>query len=139
VTGTDGLKALPNGRGQQALLEWAKNERRARKAEDEDEKIVSWLRETKQGRQEDEMMFMQLRSDGRDVMRSTAKYQHALVNVQQAATKKGSKYSDVMCSGDTVRFLSALLEMPLHFRATEMFKLKWLGRMSDVYGGVSDN
>ena len=61
---TDVLDKLPMEERKRAIQQWARNETRVIKPEDEDEKVVGWARRLQVASETDEEIYKQLRSEG---------------------------------------------------------------------------
>lgn len=135
---SDKLEELTPQEQIEAIERWAKNETRAMKTEDEDEKIVGWGRKLIRAEEEDMEVFKTKQAQGGDVVLLTAKYDEVLVEIQREAAVQGSKYSGIFQCQHTRRFLETILRISAHFRATKHLRLIGLSRMTDVHGGVSE-
>ena len=124
------------GEAKQAYVRWSKNESRAMKPEDEDEKVVQWVRSLTHYGQADEAEYQERLANDPDTLRMTAQYDKQLGVVRKAATGAGTKYSAVFTSPHCVKYLERLLTMPLHFRHSKLLKLSGLSRMTEGGGGV---
>jgi hypothetical protein len=89
------------------------------------------------GEEDDKALYDKLQVKGRQVLQTNKKYTDELQLVQNEGIVKGSKWSGIVHSNDTLELLRMLLGMPQHFRPKKFFKLKWLDCMLGVYGGVS--
>lgn len=118
-------------------MEWARNENRAMKAEDEDEKIVLWTRLLIRYDQEDEQTYRKLLETDSDAVRTTAAYDSQLQITQENAKKEGSRYSAIFNSHHCVQYIRCLLSISGHFRHSKLLKLSGMQKMTDGAGGVS--
>lgn len=121
----------------EAMERWAKNETRAMKPEDEDEKIVGWGRRLIRAENGDEEVYKKKKGEGRDVRLLTVKYDAELTVVQKEASSQGSKYSAIFQCRHARRFLETILRLSPHFRATKHLRLAGLVPITDIHGGVS--
>jgi len=91
------------------MEQWAKNEMRAMKPEDEDEKIVSWGRQLIHAEKGDMVVYLKMQSEGRDARLLTAKYDSELAVVQKEAASQGSKCSAIFQCPHACWFLETIL------------------------------
>ena len=106
--------------------------------EQDDEKIVDWVRQMMIGIEEDETRYENGVKAKRDVILTDSSYRAALERIQAEAKGSSSKYSNIFMSEYTTLFLVKLLRASSHFRLEPYFKLVWLTKnMANVHGGVS--
>jgi hypothetical protein len=120
-----------------AYMEWSRNENRAMKPEDEDEKIVLWTRLLMRYDEEDEKEYQKLLETDQDALRMSTGYDQQLAKTKEVAKNEGSKYSAIFSSPHCIQYIRTLLSIASHFRHSKLLKLSGLQRMTDGAGGVS--
>jgi hypothetical protein len=120
-----------------AYRTWARNESRAIKPEDKDEKVVEWSCALTHYAEADETEYQERLAADVDTVRLTRHYDEKLKKVQDDAKEAGSQYSTIFSSPHCVKYIQGLLEMPMHFRHSKLLKLAGLSRMTEGNGGVS--
>ena len=91
------------------MEKWAKNEMRAMKLEDEDEKIVGWGQRLIRAENGDEEVYKKKKGEGGDVHLLMVKYDAELTVIQKEALSQGSKYSAIFQCCHARWFLETIL------------------------------
>lgn len=115
---------------------WSENDRKVQVGETEEDGLVLGIRLIISARSQDEDEYQRLKKTKRDVVRKTTAVDKAMVKVLSRYGTK--KYAGLWHSRSTIEYLSALLDIPGHFRSGPLIHIgNVLANMTNIHGGVS--